>query len=959
MASFASSILGGSNQPRGLHNFIAEIRNCTSKEEERIRVDKELANIRSHFSQSGLSSYQKKKYVWKMCYIYMLGYEIDFGHVEFISLLSSSKFQEKSVGYLAVSLLIKSGDSMMTLIMNSMRNDLLSNNLAGITLALAAIGNIGGVELADSLSEDIEHVILNPFEHRGDVQLNNPLIVKKACMCLLQMYRANPDCVDIESWPKKFFGRFSAETDLGVLLSSMNLLVGFTSIRPDLFQPLVPTVVSLLNRLVVEKDCSSDYLYYRIPSPWLQVKCIHFLQYFELPTDPKVFGTLKEILDRIIKDLDEVVENVSVNKSNAENCVLFEAINLLISYGPDAPADIKANASSHLGSFIAGKDANVRYLALESLSRVVRLDGSEAVEAHMQIIMESLKDSDSSVRKRALDLLFVMANSQNCITIIDELLVNLTAVEEDIEEMVFKIAIIAEKFSCDLEWYIDIMIQVILMAGDYVSEDVWFRIVQIVTNNQEIQDYACEKLLAAIKSKLAHETVICLAGYILGEFGINICDKPDMGGYEQYVALHQHYHRIGVRSKAILLTCYIKMMNLYPPLKDMITDVFHKNSVSQQLELQQRACEYLQLPYIDASIMETVLDVMPNFNKEVSNLERKMKENKHSNRLVTKAERADYDANILTHTSTHEPNKSGHGSASQPAKAPEVDLLSMDDDFSGMSTNSSNAGGAQSHDVDAKQLTKWYNTCILLHGNIQGQKGIMFENNLLKITTYPLFHQHQARVGLLITNNGNSEITQFKIDVEVTPSDCFTIQKQEPSSRMMPIEDTKCQLSMACMKPFVESPKLKVSFVNNNRSYAYTLQIPILATHFFEPIVLNKETYMSRWKLLEGSNKEVQEVFASCVTPLNESVISAIKKNVLPNLHIGIAEGMDGATTMTGCGTFRTGTLGPDGAPLVVGAMVRVEADVAGGRFRCTIRSAQGLVAKGLMNAIKSQLAAH
>mgnify|MGYP003388607063 CR=1 FL=1 len=61
------------NQPRGLHNFIAEIRNCNSKDEERMRVDKELANIRSKFAASGLSSYQKKKYVWKMCYIYMLG----------------------------------------------------------------------------------------------------------------------------------------------------------------------------------------------------------------------------------------------------------------------------------------------------------------------------------------------------------------------------------------------------------------------------------------------------------------------------------------------------------------------------------------------------------------------------------------------------------------------------------------------------------------------------------------------------------------------------------------------------------------------------------------------------------------------------------------------------------------------------------------------------------------------
>lgn len=46
-----------------------------------------------------------------MCYIYMLGYEVDFGHLECISLLGSSKFQEKAVGYMAIALLLKPGET--------------------------------------------------------------------------------------------------------------------------------------------------------------------------------------------------------------------------------------------------------------------------------------------------------------------------------------------------------------------------------------------------------------------------------------------------------------------------------------------------------------------------------------------------------------------------------------------------------------------------------------------------------------------------------------------------------------------------------------------------------------------------------------------------------------------------------------------------------------------------------
>lgn len=193
------------SQPRGLHNFISEIRAAHSKDDERSRVDKELANIRHKFSATAnLSSYQKKKYVWKMCYISMLGYDVDFGHMEFISLLSSTKFQEKSVGYMAVSLLLRPTDEMMTLVVNSMRNDIIGPYQHGKTLALAALSNIGGNDLAEALSGDVQRLITGPLEASSfsglrpeGFEANRLLTCKKACLCLLRLYRTNPDCVEL------------------------------------------------------------------------------------------------------------------------------------------------------------------------------------------------------------------------------------------------------------------------------------------------------------------------------------------------------------------------------------------------------------------------------------------------------------------------------------------------------------------------------------------------------------------------------------------------------------------------------------------------------------------------------------------------------------------------------------------------------------------------------------------
>ena len=77
-------------------------------------MDAELGNIRLKFSQSSnLSSYQKRKYCWKLCYIHMLGYDVDFGHTEIITLISSSKYSEKSVGYMSAGLLLSHDEELL------------------------------------------------------------------------------------------------------------------------------------------------------------------------------------------------------------------------------------------------------------------------------------------------------------------------------------------------------------------------------------------------------------------------------------------------------------------------------------------------------------------------------------------------------------------------------------------------------------------------------------------------------------------------------------------------------------------------------------------------------------------------------------------------------------------------------------------------------------------------------
>lgn len=547
-----------STQARGLYHFIAEIRDAKSKDEERKRVDKELGNVRQKFANSAtLSSYQKKKYVAKLCYIYMLGYEVDFGHLEFISLMSSTKFTEKAIGYMAVQLFLKTGDEMMTLVINSMRNDIVSPIHFGKTLALSTVSNIGGLDLAEALASDVQKLVVSPADQPRQYvpgppgadmpETNHPaLICKKATLCLLRLFRTNPDCLDVEQWVPRI-GRLLEDRDMGVITSGLSLLMGMAIESPEMVAALIPYVISILQRMNVSRSCPPDYMYYRTPSPWIQVKCLRFLQFYEVPDRQQ-----KELLfDALTQIMSTTEASDSVNKSNADHSILFEAINLVIHYGEDCTDGLRNTCVSILGRFIATDEANIRYLGLDVMNTMVKRQGAELAKQYQSIVIDCFKVTDVSVRKRALELLYSLTDADNCHEIVEEILNNLASADSLLkEDMVVKMAILAERYPGDsLEWYFNTMLKTILIAGDYVAEAVWYRIVMIVTNHPDLHEFAAERLLETVQSKWSHDTAVALAAYVLGEVGVSVCDKPGMSGFDQFVALHQHYPLCSIKTQ--------------------------------------------------------------------------------------------------------------------------------------------------------------------------------------------------------------------------------------------------------------------------------------------------------------------------------------------------------------------------------------------------------------------------
>ncbi|KAG3012034.1 hypothetical protein JG687_00011447 [Phytophthora cactorum] len=979
---------------RGLNNFISELRACTSREEEQKRVDKELGKIRQKFTQTAsnsglggggpaLQSYDRKKYAWKLIYIYMLGYDVDFGHVQIISLVSGSKYSEKCLGYLGCSILLKASDELMTLVINSIRNDLKSREASSQCLALCCVANLGGADLSETMGPDVAGLLTSSASIAH--------VRKKAALCARRLLPDNPELLPVEDMENRL-NDLMGETHLGVVTSAAGLLQTSLSLHPTAFRSLIEPCIQRLNALVTHKNCPRDYMYYNAPCPWLQVKLLRILQQFHAngaldadSADGRLNNMLNETLHRV---LARTPPGKSA-KNNAAYSVLIEAVNLVIARGKpggdtESPAyKLREQAVALLARFISVTEPNIRYVGLDSMYRMVRLDGDgTSVKQHQETVLFSLKDADPSVRRRALDLLFAMCDATNAQEIVGELVNYLAVAERTMstvpttgpvsgirEEIVLKAAILAEKYARDLRWYVDTVLQLLTIAGSEVPDAVWHRVVQIVTNREELQRYAAEQMFKAMEPRYVDETTTKFGAYVLGEFGYLLCDDASMSGTRQFEVLHQHYVDASVPTKGVLLTAFVKMDNLYEELRSTVHGVLAKAASNMNLEIQQRACEYLALRQLCQSspngeeVLRAVLEPMPVFpeNRESGLIVRLRNQQKAA---------AGGDGAVLPEEGAVSPRVRV---SEQPAAADgAVDLLSLDEPVAPKTSSAFGMGGQDairgpnpaSTDLgdifgggssggkpvglDASltpQIAVWARNLML------NPQGVLVETDVLQIGAKHEYRGSQGRINLFYGNKTTDTLNGFS--VQLGTGNLFRVQSEELPSQLTGKQQAKQQIMIEAMAPFTEPPIMTVNFSRNGTSYSYQVALPCQATSFMEPVAVNEDSFLQRWNALEGQDHEQQEVVAAA----SKLDMTQAREWLRTNLNFAMIDGLDShaSRSLSGAGTFRTGAMGPNGDKLSVGCLVRLEAS-DGNAYRIRVRAVHRDVSGATKNCLKMLL---
>lgn len=590
-----------------LKQFIRNVRAAKTIADERAVIQKESAAIRASFREESHDPNTRRNNVAKLLYLFTLGERTHFGQIECLKLLASPRFADKRLGHLATSLLLDENQEVLTLVTNSLKNDLGHSNQYVVGLALCTLGNIASIEMSRDLFPEIENL----------VSTSNPYIRRKAALCAMRITRKVPDLQ--EHFLEKATQLLS-DRNHGVLLCGLTLVTSLCEADEEeggeegiveKFRSFVPGLVRTLKGLATS-GYAPEHDVTGITDPFLQVKILHLLRVLAVGD--------AETSEQINDILAQVATNTESSK-NVGNSILYEAVRTILDI--EADSGLRVLGVNILGKFLTNRDNNIRYVALNTLIRVVAIEPN-AVQRHRNTILECLRDPDISIRRRALDLSFTLINESNVRVLIRELLAFLEVADNEFKPtMTSQIGIAADKFSPNKRWHFDTMLRVMSLAGNYVKEQILSSFVRLVATTTELQTYAVQKLYVNLKKDITQESLTQAGAWCIGEYS----DALLKGGQyeeEELVQVVKESEIVDLFSLILnsayatqvsteyIITALMKLTTRFSDASQVerIRRLMQHNQTSLDVEVQQRAVEYGNLFQFD-QVRRGVLEKMP------------------------------------------------------------------------------------------------------------------------------------------------------------------------------------------------------------------------------------------------------------------------------------------------------------------------------------------------------------
>lgn len=533
----------------------------------------------------------KSQAVLKLAYLEMLGIDMSWAGFHVIEVMASPNFQQKRVGYMAASQCFRSDDELKMLVTNLLKMDLVNQNTATVGVALSGLATIVSPGLASDVADDIMRMLSH----------SRPYIRKKAVLALYNIIMQYPEALP------------SAIKRLGDLLDDILLDISDTGNIS-----VACAAVSVVCELAVRAESIQDFLeltprLYNLfnvsEHNWTLIKLLKIFQLF----------TSRE--PRLKSRLLPAVKNLMV-ESRASSLV-YECMKCILQGNMLEEDDhvLAQEIARHLCELMSHKDANLKYLTAGLFCDLADINREFLPSS---VVLDLIKNyqSDPATRRRVFQLTSSVIDDDNLFDIVQDLSTQFKKIDNweykrDIAHAISNIGAVNNyQFVPDFDWYIEVLGEISEVIADSVVSKRLLDIVLRVkdTEVRETVSKLCfnwlRKGLFQYQSSKGNDTSNNFEQNQIGSTFGNTCWWI-VGEYPNSAIITDPYELVNLVSSTtnlenpIIISTLVKIMAkfAYVSTNDeeihvllvKITDILTEMSYSLNYEVQERACQFLEL----------------------------------------------------------------------------------------------------------------------------------------------------------------------------------------------------------------------------------------------------------------------------------------------------------------------------------------------------------------------------
>lgn len=322
----------------------------------------------------------KTNAVLKLTYLEMYGFDMSWATFHVLEVMSSNKFQQKRVGYLAASQSFHKDSDILMLATNLLKKDLKYdglNDTMKMGVALSGLSTIVTPSLASDICEDLF----------GMLNSSKPYIRKKAVTALFKVFLQYPEALRDNF--DKFVQKLQDE-DMSVVSATVSVICELSKKNPMPFVQLSP----LLYEMLINVD-----------NNWITIRLLKLFTNLS-QVEPKLKG---KILPKVLELMEKTVAT----------SVIYESVNCIVKAHMLENDDYETATCclQELHKFCNSNDPNLRYISVVLFYKIGKIN-TDFIADFDALVFRLLKDVDISIRSKALELLEGVVDDDNIVQVV-------------------------------------------------------------------------------------------------------------------------------------------------------------------------------------------------------------------------------------------------------------------------------------------------------------------------------------------------------------------------------------------------------------------------------------------------------------------------------------------------------------------------------------------------------------